>query len=182
VHKKDAVTTNRATLNPKEQIRPRPATMQGVTYRTSTPLGSAFITVNHNGDGQPFEVFVNLGKGGSDTGAVSEAIGRLISLTLRLPSPHSPRERLEHVVNQLAGIGGRRNLGLGKTRVRSVPDAIAQVLAEHIGLDGDPTSPEQATAPTYKARPGDLCPDCGAGALVYEEGCQKCHACGFSEC
>jgi ribonucleoside-diphosphate reductase alpha chain len=29
---------------------------------------------------------------------------------------------------------------------------------------------------------GDICPSCGAPALVYEEGCAKCHACGHSEC
>jgi ribonucleoside-diphosphate reductase alpha chain len=28
----------------------------------------------------------------------------------------------------------------------------------------------------------DICPSCGAMALVYEEGCVKCHACGHSEC
>jgi len=29
---------------------------------------------------------------------------------------------------------------------------------------------------------GDICPSCGSGALVFEEGCSKCHACGHSEC
>jgi ribonucleoside-diphosphate reductase alpha chain len=29
---------------------------------------------------------------------------------------------------------------------------------------------------------GDLCPDCGEAALVNEEGCRKCYACGYSEC
>lgn len=162
-------------------IKPRPPAMNGVTYHTATPLGTAFITVNDNGGQQPFEVFVNLGKGGSDTGAVSEAIGRLISLLVRLPSPMSPRERIEHVVSQLSGIGGRHPLGLGKARVRSVPDAIAQVLAQHIGLsDGRSATPPAGNPATR--RTADLCPDCGAAALAYKEGCQKCHSCGFSEC
>jgi ribonucleoside-diphosphate reductase alpha chain len=26
------------------------------------------------------------------------------------------------------------------------------------------------------------CPECGAGQLAYEEGCMKCHVCGYSEC
>jgi hypothetical protein len=34
--------------------------------------------------------------------------------------------------------------------------------------------------PTFKI--GDLCPECGQAALVNEEGCRKCYACGFSEC
>lgn len=169
------------TPSPPYTIKPRPPAMNGVTYRTATPLGTAFITVNDNGGQQPFEVFVNLGKGGSDTGAVSEAIGRLISLLVRLPSPMSARERIEHVVNQLSGIGGRQALGLGKARVRSVPDAIAQVLAQHIGLDDGRHATSSAGTPAPR-QTADLCPECGAATLAYEEGCQKCHACGFSEC
>ena len=37
------------------------------------PLGKAFITINENGGSQPFEVFINTAKAGSDTAAVSEA-------------------------------------------------------------------------------------------------------------
>ncbi|MEK6662171.1 MAG: LAGLIDADG family homing endonuclease, partial [candidate division NC10 bacterium] len=110
------------------KVKPRPRTVKGVTYRAETPLGVAYITVNQSGEGEPFEVFANVGKVGSDTSAVSEAIGRLVSLILRLPSPMSPRERVEQIVNQLSGIGGRRPMGFGKDRVRSLPDAIAQVL------------------------------------------------------
>jgi ribonucleoside-diphosphate reductase alpha chain len=29
---------------------------------------------------------------------------------------------------------------------------------------------------------GDLCPECGQAAVVNEEGCRKCYACGYSEC
>ncbi len=171
-------------IGPEERlkVKPRPRTVKGVTYRSETPLGTAFITVNQNGEGEPFEVFANVGKAGSDTSAVSEAIGRLISLMLRLPSPMSPRERVEQIVNQLSGIGGRRPMGFGKDRVRSLPDAIAQVLAEHIGL-AEPGMQELLAArgkTTLKA--GDMCPDCGLATLVYEEGCQKCYSCGFSEC
>src|SRR2546426_610122 len=75
-------------------IRPRPHSLKGSTYRTDTPIGTAFITVNETPDGDPFEVFVQVGKGGSDTMAVAEALGRLISLVLRLPSPLSAQRRL----------------------------------------------------------------------------------------
>jgi ribonucleoside-diphosphate reductase alpha chain len=156
--------------------------VKGATYRTETPLGTAFITVNQNGGDEPFEVFASVGKAGSDTSAVSEAIGLLISLVLRLPSPMPPKERVEHIVNQLSGIGGRRPIGFGKDRVRSLPDAVAQVLAEHIGLS-EPGVQETLTARGKTSlKVGDMCPDCGLATLVYEEGCQKCHACGFSEC
>src|SRR5437870_11101731 len=66
-------------------IRPRPRSLNGTTYRTDTPIGTAWITVTETAQKEPFEVFVQVGKGGSDTMAVAEALGRLISLVLRLP-------------------------------------------------------------------------------------------------
>ena len=166
------------------RVRPRPHRLSGQTYRLATPLGAAYITVNVNGDGEPFEVFLNVGKAGSDTAAVSEAIGRLISLVLRIPSPLSATRRLKQVVRQLKGIGGGRPLGFGRDRVRSLPDGVAQVLAEHLGLvepaseGGEGSEAEQLSL--FPA--GDLCPECGHAALVNEEGCCRCYTCGYSEC
>ena len=162
-------------------VKPRPHVVQGRTYRQETPLGTAFITVNRNGTGEPFEVFINVGKAGSDVQAVAEAIGRLISLILRLPSPMTPTERVRQVVEQLKDIGGARPLGFGPTRVRSLPDAIAHVLAEEIGEA--PSRVEAAGEAGFGGRaPADLCPECGQATLVYEEGCAKCLSCGYSEC
>jgi ribonucleoside-diphosphate reductase alpha chain len=162
-------------------VRPRPHCLPGQTYRLKTPLGTAYITVNANGDGEPFEVFLNVGKAGSDTAAVAEAIGRLISLVLRIPSPLSATRRLKQVVKQLKGIGGGRPLGFGRGRVQSLPDGVAQVLAEHLGIvepDLEGAGAEQL--PLFPA--GDLCPECGHAAVVNEEGCRRCYACGYSEC
>lgn len=159
--------------------KPRPRAVRGSTYEIATPLGKAYITVNRNGEGEPFEVFCNVGKAGSDTSAVSEAIGRLISLALRLPSPMSPTERLKEIVDQLSGIGGGRSLGFGARRVRSLPDGIAQALAEDLGqVRTEPSESKQI--PLFKI--GDLCPECGQASFVNEEGCRKCYACGYSEC
>ena len=161
-------------------VKPRPRSLAGRTYRIETPLGTAFVVVNANGEGEPFEVFVSVGKAGSDTMAVAEAIGRLVSLILRMPSPLSPTRRLEETIGQLAGIGGGRPLGFGPQRVLSLPDGIARVLAEHIGQ----IKPEEAGAPATPAKlvAGDICPDCGQATFVYEEGCKKCYSCGFNEC
>jgi len=161
--------------------RPRPHRLAGETYRLGTPLGVAYITINANGDGEPFEVFLNVGKAGSDTAAVAEAIGRLISLVLRIPSPLSAARRLKQVVRQLKGIGGGRPLGFGRDRVRSLPDGVAQVLAEHLGMVG--SASEGAEAEQLSLFPtGDLCPECGHAAFVNEEGCRHCYSCGYSEC
>jgi ribonucleoside-diphosphate reductase alpha chain len=163
--------------------KPRPAILYGKTYRTPTPLGTAYITINQNGDLEPFEVFANVGKAGSDTAAVAEAIGRLVSLALRMPSPLNARERMVEVIDQLAGIGGGRPMGFGPNRVRSLPDAIAQVLARHVALVEAEQPPEQLPLPIPSPRPRpDLCPDCGQAAFVAMEGCRKCMNCGYSEC
>jgi ribonucleoside-diphosphate reductase alpha chain len=165
------------------QKKPREHALAGRTYKIETPLGTAYVTVNRNGDDQPFEVFCNVGKAGSDTAAVSEAIGRLISLTLRMPSPLSPSERMDQVIAQLGGIGGGRPMGFGAQRVRSLPDGIAQLLSEEMGqtrVDADANSEDAAQLKLFRV--GDLCPECGQASLVNEEGCRKCYSCGHSEC
>lgn len=161
---------------------PRPRLLAGTTYRTETPLGTAFVTVNRreeSDEDEPFEVFLNVGKAGSDIAGLSEAIGRLCSLCLRLPGQLPARERVAAIVAQLAGIGGGRSLGFGATRVRSLPDAVARVLAEAIGL-GDETWASASTSASV-ALAVDLCPSCGESTLIHREGCRSC-PCGFSEC
>jgi ribonucleoside-diphosphate reductase alpha chain len=144
-----------------------------------TPIGTAFITVNDTPESDPFEVFVQVGKAGSDTMAVAEALGRLISLILRLPSPLSARRRVEEVISQLARIGGGQPTGFGAARILSLPDALARTLGEHVGQRAAPTS-EAAGSVLHQI--GDLCRECGQATFIYEEGCKKCVSCGFNEC
>jgi ribonucleoside-diphosphate reductase alpha chain len=163
-------------------IKPRPHSLSGKTYRMETPIGTAFITVNETPEGEPFEVFVQVGKGGSDTMAVAEALGRLISLTLRLPSPLSAQRRLEEVISQLARIGGAQPMGFGAGKILSLPDALARTLAEHIGQLKHPGAPVEPPKAEERRKIGDLCKECGQATFVYEEGCKKCLSCGFNEC
>src|SRR5438093_377882 len=162
-------------------IKPRPHSLKGTTYRMETPIGTAYITINETKEGEAFEVFAQVGKGGSETMAVAEALGRLISLTLRLPSPLSAQRRLEEVISQLSRIGGAQPTGFGPSKILSLPDAIARTLAEHIGqvkvTEAAPSTPANA-----KKAIGDLCKECGQATFVYEEGCKKCLSCGFNEC
>jgi len=162
-------------------VKPRPHSLTGATYRMETPIGTAFITVNDNGGGEPFEVFVQVGKAGSDTMAVAEALGRLVSLILRLPSPLTPRRRLEEAISQLLRIGGGQPTGFGAAKVLSLPDALARTLAEHIGAPRA-SAPAEVPPVSPLRRVGDLCRECGQATLVYEEGCKKCLSCGFNEC
>ncbi len=165
-----------------EPKKPRPRMLKGETFRIGTPLGTTFVTVNVNGGDEPFEVFLHTSKAGSETAAVSEAIGRLISYVLRLSSPVPPKERLLEVVRQLSGIGGGRPLGFGAQRVLSLPDAVAQVLAEYLGQAPPGDNGHVKDLSQLALKFGDLCSECGEAAVVREEGCRKCYACGYSEC
>ena len=177
-----------AEIERAHKRRPRPAILHGMTYRQETPLGTAYMTVNISDGNEPFEAFLTVGKAGSDVAAVSEALGRLISYILRMPSNLNPRTRLEHIVYQLAGIGGGRSLGFGPKRVRSLPDAVAQVLdrflketeAVNVQPMEENVPAEQMELPIFQI--GDICPECGQATLIYSEGCRKCYACGYSEC
>jgi ribonucleoside-diphosphate reductase alpha chain len=183
--------------------KPRPRALKGRTFSVETPVGKAFITINENGGDQPFEAFINTAKAGSETAAVSEAIGRLISYILRMASPTKQTDRMREIVRQLAGIGGGRSLGMGPNRVRSLPDGIGQVLDLYLREKAGalPIIEEKTNGNTHSSagggaghkieeeaeealwvKVGDLCPECGEAAVVNEEGCRKCYACGFSEC
>jgi ribonucleoside-diphosphate reductase alpha chain len=192
-HGTNGTATKRAEITPaayetKPVVtkRPRPSALKGSTYRKETPLGTAYITVNSDDRGEPFEVFLNVGKVGSEVSAVSEATGRLISLILRMPASLPPSERLRWVMDEMAGIGGGRPMGFGANRVRSLPDGIAQVLAEHLSdlppVHENAPHLEQLALPIAQRPIGDICPECGEAAFLNIEGCRKCAGCGYSEC
>lgn len=172
-----------------DQVKPRPRTLRGTTYKMETPVGTAFITINTDESGNPFEIFINIGKAGNDVLALAEAIGRSLSLHFRTAA--DSRERALEIIEQFEGIGGSRSIGFGPNRVRSLPDAVAKVLREHLGLatNGNGVSIAGSQAKTVAVteshstdKSGDLCPECGQAALIHEEGCQKCKNCGYSKC
>lgn len=190
---------------PKEPLIARPFKISGSTYRISTSMGSAFITINENEKGEPIELFVNIGKAGSDLAAMAEALGRTISTTFRFRGDLPPKERAKEIALQLSGIGGRRSVGFGPAKILSLPDAVSIALSCCYGFKingngalpsgtvstvratyhqetGASLDPAAVTISLSETHIGDICPSCGASALVYEEGCSKCHACGHSEC
>ena len=183
--------------------RARPDKLRGTSIRKDTPLGTMFVHITEDDKGQPFEVFINLGKAGGAAMADVEAMGRLISLALRSGIP------IREIHRQLRGISSDRAVGVGPNKVLSVPDAIGIALEEWLrekqGIQQDllatgltpplgtpiqmvPVSSLSGEQEQYlfdterndKASFG-TCPDCGS-SLEYAEGCAKCHVCGFSEC
>jgi len=169
------------------EVKPRPVKLDGATYRMETPVGTAYITVNQNGGGEPTELFLNVGKAGSDVAGLAEAIGRLISLVLRMASPLNTFERAKNIVSELKGIGGSKSLGFGDKKIRSLPDAIAKAISTHFGFkngNGDVHHEDSKITSSKELDSGnfDICPNCGVASFAYEEGCKKCYSCGYSEC
>lgn len=158
-----------------------------------SPLGDLYVTINQDENGRPFEVFCTLGKAGGAANADAEAIGRLMSLALRSGIP------IAQVRDQLRGISCDRAVGLGPAKVLSVPDAVGQAIERYLlekeGVQEDlpltvsttqGATRTQARSQTFHEGQAEsflgACPECGAGHLAYEEGCMKCHVCGYSEC
>ncbi|MGD9010414.1 MAG: vitamin B12-dependent ribonucleotide reductase [Desulfobacteraceae bacterium] len=146
----------------------RPETLEGFTTRIKTGLGRLYVTVTEL-HGQPFEVFATIGKSGRSTTAKTEAIGRLVSLALR------NGVEVEEIVDQLKGIGGEHPIFQNGGLVLSIPDAIGHVLEGRYLKDKDKKGGKGNTLM------GASCPECGQ-TISFEEGCQKCHFCGFTKC
>ena len=171
--------------------RQRPDALRGYTMKMMSPLGDLYVTINEDVDGRPFEVFCTLGKAGGAANADAEAIGRLMSLALRSGIS------ITQVKEQLRGISCDRAVGFGPNKVLSVPDAIGQAIERYLeekdGIQEDlpltvaaarGSTRAQAVSSSSSGGTFDMgtCPDCGTGHLAFEEGCKKCHVCGYSEC
>ncbi|HCR04318.1 MAG TPA: response regulator SirA [Gemmatimonadetes bacterium] len=184
--------TDDQTAAASRHKRQRPPMLRGRTVKMNSPLGDLYVTINEDEAGRAFEVFCTLGKAGGAAMADAEAIGRLLSLSLRSGIP------ITALRDQLRGISCDRAVGIGPTKVLSAPDAIGQAieryLEEHEGVqEALPLAPPVLAPGATLAQPKTTgqagqknflgsCPECGTGSLAYEEGCVKCHVCGYSEC
>jgi len=155
----------------KLKVRPRPKVTKGMTLQMTTGCGDLYVTVNEDQQGEPFEVFAQLGKGGGCAASQTEAIGRLTSLALRTGI------KIEHVVKQLKSITCDRPFGVGKNRVYSCADAVAKALGTYLEMNGG------GMGSGSENKIVGACPDCGAsGSLEHEGGCLVCRSCGYTEC
>ena len=179
-------------LAAKKEIspRPRPEVIIGTTTKVATGCGNLYVTINVDENGMPFELFTQMGKAGGCAASQLEAIGRLVSLSFRAGV------EVKSIIEQLRNIRCPSPSWEKGQRIFSCADAIARVIekrlltdpAAKMALEAAPLamkhSHEDAVTPAEDGRGADIvgvCPDCG-GALRHEEGCQKCHACGYSKC
>jgi ribonucleoside-diphosphate reductase alpha chain len=180
-------------LDLKKEIapRPRPEVIIGTTTKVSTGCGNLYVTINVDEEGQPFELFTQMGKAGGCAASQLEAIGRLVSLSFR------SGVEVKSIIAQLRNIRCPSPSWEKGQRIFSCADAIARVIERRLingqavktpveveSLAMKHSSEDERAGSAVEEKAGDIvgvCPDCG-GALRHEEGCMKCHACGFSKC
>ncbi len=175
--------------------RARPDVITGRTQKILTGYGALYVTINEDDKGL-FEIFAQIGRGGGYTASFTEGIARLVSLCLRSGVP------VDEIIDQLEGIRSPRIAVDHGERVYSIPDAVAKAVKRHIGMQKSGVVPpvetfdelggavetdvelekeSRSAGEMLKKGLNPECPECGK-QLIYEEGCVKCHSCGYSEC
>ncbi len=155
--------------------RPRPSRTRGVTERINTGCGNMYVTINEDENGL-CEVFAAMGKAGGCAPSQLEAIGRLISLSLR--AGVDPTSIQKHIRGIRCHSPAWGNGGV----VLSCADAIGIAIEHYL------KERETGIVTDVISKPHDkldmllgACPDCGS-AVEHESGCVVCRFCGFSKC
>ncbi len=168
----------------------RPQLMAGKTIKLRVTQGTLYLTADFENN-RIREVFINLGKAGSDDKSYAEALGRLISKYLQLGGD------IKEVIESLKGIRSTTVMWEHGLRIYSVPDAIAKALEIAIGESPGqtkPLMPEVAASSVDgvqqhisvedgpESRKLSVCPECEERTLANENGCFICKNCGYTKC
>ena len=182
-----------------------PEIMSCLRVRQMTPFGNMHIKVTVDPTtGLEREVFAQLGKGGDVANSDLEAICRMLSLWLR------GNGSLERAIGQFSGIGSSLTVPTKDGRIMSLADGLATGLQRYLAakeshglrrllLGGHEVAEVSDEIPMatgrshlkktggYEGAPQNVggyklkCPSC-TYVLAFQEGCVKCHSCGFSQC
>jgi ribonucleoside-diphosphate reductase alpha chain len=170
--------------------------MSCLRIRQMTPFGNMHVKVSVDPQsGREREVFAQLGKGGDVANSDLEAICRILSLWLR------SNGSLKMAIKQLEGIGSSLSVPTADGRIMSLADGLATALRRYLAAKDESglhalllgqagtelAKTEVRPAPAPAAEPRNVakyklkCPACSS-QLAFQEGCVKCHSCGFSQC
>ncbi|MBE0417637.1 MAG: vitamin B12-dependent ribonucleotide reductase, partial [Coriobacteriia bacterium] len=168
-------TTETVVRSGEIEPRPRPMVTQGRTEKILTGCGNLYVTVNWDEEGL-CEVFTQMGKSGGCASSQSEALSRMISVSLR--AGVDP----EAITKHLRGIRCPSPSWAEGGKVLSCADAVGIVMEHALSYVHTGEAPSGVVKSTdaldYLS---GACPECG-GALEHESGCAVCRACGFSKC
>ncbi len=182
--------------------KPRGDVAFGVTKKVLTGCGNLYVTINEDPEGNPFEIFTQIGKAGGCVASQTEAIGRLASLALRAGID------ADEIISQTRGISCHLPVGFGENKVTSCSDAMSKALQWYTGFKASTGKamgtvgmadfmdapgagammPEVGAAGASTVLSGfkdthqrGACPDCG-GTVEHSDGCVICRGCGYTEC
>ncbi|MGQ9843263.1 MAG: vitamin B12-dependent ribonucleotide reductase [Spirochaetota bacterium] len=166
----------------KIQPRPRKEITWGKTLKMNTGCGSLYVTINEDEQGL-FEVFATMGKAGGCAASQTEAVSRLISLSLR--SGIEPQQ----IIKQLKGVRCPNQAWVKGGKIYSCADAIAKAMERYINPDAKQNESVDDIHKNIAETNGKgsdtvmvgVCPECH-GPLEFESGCSVCRICGFSRC
>ena len=109
-----------------------PEISSGIRVRQLTPFGNMHINITVDPKTErEMEVFAQLGKGGDLANSDLEAICRMISLWLRSGGS------LQHVINQLHGIGSSLQVSTKEGKIMSLGDGLARGLKRYMRAKQD---------------------------------------------
>jgi ribonucleoside-diphosphate reductase alpha chain len=161
--------------------RQREEVLPGMTYKLRWPETdhAIYITINDvmdNGVRRPFEIFIN--SKNMEHYAWTVALTRMISAVFRRGGDVS------FVVEELKAVfDPRGGQWMGGRYVPSLLAAIGGIIERHMidtgFLDAGHGLPLDASG-TSRSRV--VCPRCGSGTLMFQEGCATCLSCGYSKC
>jgi ribonucleoside-diphosphate reductase alpha chain len=192
-----------ASLDCMTEPLDRPEVLPGRTYKLVWPESdhAIYITLNDivlDGTRRPFEIFIN--SKNMEHYAWTVALTRMISAVFRRGGD------VGFVVEELKAVFDPRGGAWHQGRYKpSLLAAIGEVIERHmidIGfrqapavIDSRPEPPRpaatRASTSASTSAPGfqdsgppspRQCPKCGAAAVIMQEGCDLCTACGYSRC
>ena len=139
--------------------RPRPDSLTGVTQRIDTGYGKMYVTINEDENGEPFELFANIGHSGGFTNSFTEALAKVISTALR--SGVDPHE----IVDELQGTRSPKVAWDKGEQIQSIPDAIGTAMRRYLDDEIEKGYPQQQrleeAAGGMSAAVGDVDSDVG---------------------
>lgn len=185
-----------------------PDCLPAVRIRQLTPFGHMHLSITVDPKRQKeLEVFAQLGKGGDVAASDLEAICRMISLFLRSGGTlKHVIDQLKDIGSSLSipskdgrimSLGDGISKGLMRYQKAKERFGIQAILLGEANLD-DLDKPVVKSSDAAAAKGGNgnggngngggklgmfkiKCPEC-SGNLTFEEGCVKCHSCGYAQC
>jgi ribonucleoside-diphosphate reductase alpha chain len=165
----------------------RDPVLDGSTYKIKPPDSdhAVYVTINHavfKGESRLMEIFIN--SKNMEHFAWVVALTRVISAIFRHESrPTFLVEELRSVFDPRGGYWS------GGKYIPSLVAEIGNCLQQHMErlgiVEPNYSVQTQAVEPKTKSAPGfkpqGICEKCGAFAVIFSGGCDKCQECGFSK-